>query len=401
MSETITVLNEPGAIIESVPGAGVTYTATVHATGMTEILAQTFTPSNTAPQPWEHIALDANGNATVSFHYTETGSYLNLLSADSTLNVTSNPLIVADTLSATVANAVVTLPVATDYVFATAPATLDQFGGANTVLSSSGSLTVNAVAGAITVFDAVGHDLINGGPSTEFVGAPGSATSTINAGTGGSDTILAGNSVLYNGTAGANSLFIGGVGTSTVVAAASETVFGGTGGGIYAPGATSFLFFGAGASDTISGGVTANSLVWGNTNEKITDVGTAGFTTFIAFGNNDSINAAGAGGGNAFIVVDETLPSGTFSGNTTLVGSSAGGDTFALFGEPGTPPPAHTITIENWQASDTLFLGYSAADAANADAALAAAPAGAGATFTLSDQTTVTFLGNHPTTAST
>lgn len=399
MSETITVENAPGAIIESVPGAGVDYTAVVHATGMTTILAQTFTPDNVSPQPWDHIALDANGNATITFHYTETGSYLNLLSADSTLNVTSGPITVADTIAANTPGGTVVLPAATDYVFATAATVFDQAAGANSIVSSVGFMTINQTGGSLWVFDGIGHDVINEGPAFEYIGSPSGAASTLTASAGGSDTILAGSAVLYDGTSGGNSLFIGGTGVQTVVAAASETVFGGTGGGIYAPGGNAFLFFGAGASDTISGGITPTSVIWGNTNERLDITGTAGYGTFVALGNNDSINASTAGGHNTFIAVNEALPQGTFTGSTTLVGSNAGGDTFGIFGEPGTPPPAHAIVIENWQASDTLYLGYGASDLATADAALAAAPAGAGATFTLSDHTTVQFIGNHPTIA--
>jgi hypothetical protein len=260
-------------------------------------------------------------------------------------------------------------------------------------------MTIDATGGSLTIFDPVGHDMITEGPATEFVGSPSGAVSTIVATAGSSDTILAGSAVLYDGALGANSLFIGGTGASDVVAAASETVFGGTGGGAYAPGSSNFLFFGAGASDTISGGVTENSVIWGNTNEKLDVTGTAGYGTFVALGNSDSINASAAGGNNTFFVVNEAIGSGTFSGSSTLVGSSAGGDTFAIFGEPGHAPAAHAIVIENWQASDTLYLSYGSADLATADAALAAALPGGGASFTLSDQTTIQFIGAHPTTA--
>ncbi len=296
-------------------------------------------------------------------------------------------------------DAVVTLPAATDFVFATAATSFFQAAGANSIVSSFGFMTINGTGGSLTIFDSVGHDVINEGPATEYLGSPNGGSSTIVGTAGGSDTILAGSSVIYDGASAAKSLFIGGTAASDVTAAASETVFSGTGGGAYAPGNTSFLFFGAGGSDTIAGGVTPNSVIWGNTNERLQVSGTAGFGTFVALGNNDSINASAAGGNNSFIVVNEALPAGTFSGSTTLVGTSAGGDTFGIFGEPGAPPPAHAVVIENWQASDTLFLGYSAADVATANAALAAAPAGAGASFTLSDQTTIEFIGNHPTVA--
>jgi len=46
---------------------------------------------------------------------------------------------------------------------------------------------------------------------------------------------------------------------------------------------------------------------------------------------------------------------GTFAGATTLVGSNTGQDSFNLFVD-GSAPPAHTITIDNWQSNDILFI---------------------------------------------
>jgi hypothetical protein len=133
----------------------------------------------------------------------------------------------------------------------------------------------------------------------------------------------------------------------------------------------------------------------------VTASGTAQHGVFVAYGEKDSINASMAGGGNSFIVVNQTLsvPAGTFAGNTTLVGSGAGSDTFAILHETGTAPPVHTITIQNWQVSDTMSLNdYTAADLTAANTALAGAAPGAGASFTLSDHTTIAFVGAHPTT---
>jgi hypothetical protein len=274
--------------------------------------------------------------------------------------------------------------------------TVAQTGGASTIISGAGAMTVNATAGSSVIFDAVGGDLIHEAPVSEFVGGPDGAASTIVAAAGGADTIFAVTGIRYEGGAGGNSLFVGGAAQATLSGAANEVLFAGTGGGVYTPGSGSFFMFGGGGADTVASG--AGSIdVWGNSNERLTVTDTVPGGTFVAFGNNDSMNAAASGGGNTFILVSEALPvaDGTFAGTTTLVGSSAGGDTFAIFSE-GSAPPAHGIVIDNWQASDILYLGnYGDGDIATANAALAAA-ASSGVSFTLSDQTTVTLAGGHP-----
>jgi phospholipase/lecithinase/hemolysin len=330
---------------------------------------------------WDHL------------HPTETGE-----AAVASLAAAALALANATTITATTPVEVVPLGGGDSFVFATVPINIEQSAGASTIISSAGALTVAATGGSDVIFDSGGGSSINEAPSSEYVGNPANAASTITASAGGSDTIFSGGAVLYQGSAGANSLFVGGTGMATVESAASETVFAGSGGGLYQPGGTSFFLFGGGGADTISGGA-ASPTVWGNSNETLVADSTAGNGVYVAFGNNDSLDASLAGGGNTFYVVNEalTLPSGTFAGNTTLVGAAAGNDTLAVFSE-GAAPPAHTITVENWQISDTLYLGnYAAADLAAANAALAAAAAGAGASFTLSDQTTITFVATHPT----
>jgi hypothetical protein len=276
---------------------------------------------------------------------------------------------------------------------------LNQTGGAATIVTSgAGIVTINATGGTTTIYDNNGGNTFSGGVSTEFV-ADGGAADTYNAVTGGADTIFAVTSLTYNGANAASTLFVGGAGAATVFAGTAATIYGGTGTGSYTEGTGSFFFQGSGGSDTILGGTTAASVtVWGNNNENTTvsQLGSASGGLYVAYGASDTLNATDARGGNTFVVYDATLPGGTnFTGNTTLVGSSLGGDAFDILA--GTSTAAHTITIENWQASDTLNLsGFSAGDISTADAALASA-GGSGATFTLSDNTTIKFVGTSPT----
>jgi hypothetical protein len=300
------------------------------------------------------------------------------------------------TITATVPDQVVSLPSVDTLVFATVPDSFIQSGGSSTIISNAGALSLTATGGSTLIFDGVGGDLVNEPPVSEFVGGPDGEGSTINGSAGGSDTIFAGTNVLYNGTAVANSLFVGTNNVVTVNSAANETVFGGVGGGIYTPGADNFFFFGGGGEDTISGGAAAPT-VWGNSEEELTLTGTKA-AIVVAFGDGDSVNATDAAGGNTFIMVSEEIPGAvgdTFTGDTNLIGSNAGGDTFALF-SVGSAAPGHMIQIQNWQPSDTFFLGgYSAADVANADTTLSSTVGGS-AEIALSDGTIVLFLGNHP-----
>ena len=283
-------------------------------------------------------------------------------------------------------------------------------GGSTTVVTGSGGVvTLNATGGSQVIFDHDGGNMINAGPATEYVTAVSVPASTFNAMAGGADTIFASTGINYSNSAGtaASLFFLGGANAATVSAAAAETVFGGKGGGSYSVGATSFEFFGGGGADSIVGGAGASSvLAFGMTNEDLTVTQAASTpgNTFVSFGNNDTIDATHAAGGNVWQVVNQTLPAsagGTFTGNSTLMGSSAGGDTFVVYID-GSTPPAHTVTIENWQASDVLFIS----NLANASQALGASDVaavnafqqGGSSSLTLSDGTTIDFQGAKPTT---
>ena len=79
--------------------------------------------------------------------------------------------------------------------------------------------------------------------------------------------------------------------------------------------------------------------------------------------------------------------------------SGAAADQFVVASVAGGVNTVHTITIANYQSGDAFFLtGYSAADDATFEAAVAAhQKQGGGLSFTLSDNTTVVFTNNHPT----
>lgn len=301
---------------------------------------------------------------------------------------------------------------ANDLVFISSPTTVNATDGSATVVTGSGGIvTLNASGGNQVVFDFQGGNLINAGGSTEFVTAIGDASSTYNSSTGGADTIFASTAIDYSNSAGeANSLFfLGGAGAVTVSAAAAETVFGGTGGGSYSVGATSFSFFGGGGDDTLAGGTgNASILAFGNSNEALTvdqsDSSTAKGNIFITFGTNDSINASNADGGNFFQIVNQALtaqPTGTFTGNSTLVGSNLGNDVFTVFVD-NSSPPSHTVSIGNWQSSDALVIDNlgSADGSLNATdlAAVTAFEGGSSQSLTLSDGTTILFTGAKPST---
>jgi hypothetical protein len=186
--------------------------------------------------------------------------------------------------------------------------------------------------------------------------------------------------------------------TASVLSAANETIYANAASGYYSVGSHYFSYTAMGnpasipSHVTIEGGTAHTELVETNNNSFITiEGGRFGSGTYDALGNNVGLNASLAGGG-------EEFDFGKGTGNATLVGSSAGEDSFdftisAKGSHPGGSP--HTVLIEGWQASDSFFFtnlqGTQAAD----KAALNQLASGGSATF--ADGTTVTFIGNHPT----
>lgn len=293
------------------------------------------------------------------------------------------------------------------------PFTLNQSGGSSTVVtgphgSAFGEVTLNATGGSALIFDNSSDSLgnvINAGPSTEFVGAPGSSATTYNASAGGADTIFALSAINYSNVGGtASSLFFsGGAGVATVSTAAAETVFSGAGGGTYSIGATTFDFAGGGSTDNLIGGAgAAKVLAFGASGETLNLTSPTGGNTLIPFGNNDVMNASLAGGGNVWQIVN--LVSGgaaAFAGNTTLMGSTAGGDFFNVYVDEALAPTpaAHTIDIANWQSGDFLILndlGNGVSLTAADSSIVSAFAGGTNHSFTLNDGTTVDFTNARP-----
>lgn len=286
-----------------------------------------------------------------------------------------------------------------------------QGGGSSTVNSSgatSGSSTAMASGGNLTFFAfGTGNDVVSvSGASTtlQFLGIGGIDTIT---GGAGADTVFAGQA-LYMGGTGSN-LFVGGAGMSTLMGASKETIYSGSGGGIWSLASNSSNFFDAAgssvssvmAADTVmlaTGSSTAQ--IWSANNEKLMIGAASGGSgaVVVAYGNNQSIDMTNAAGNDSVIMWNVNLSSTqAFTGNMTLTASDAGHDAVVMFGSLGgmASEGAHTITINNWQASDILDLsqGYTAADAQTATTALAT-----GSSFTLADGTTVQFVGAKPTT---
>ena len=308
----------------------------------------------------------------------------------------------------------VSLPAGNNVVQVTAPGALMQTGGSDTIMSQHGAMTLNASGGNTVIYGGMDGDLVNEGQSCVFVGAPGGGVSTVNASPGGSDTVFAVTGIDYHGEHGDHSLFVGGSGAATVHCAPDQVLFAGMGGGVYTAGTSQLFFAGGGGADTVIGNA-ASCAFWGSDHERLTLMtGSASGTgaNVVAFGADDQIDMTHNGGRNSVILWNAQIGSGGnasgFCGNTTLTASDAGHDVFVLFsgsqfGMASDGP--HTITINNWQPGDILDLsfardaagnflaGYTAADAASAQAQLAS-----GSSFTLSDGSTVMFHGAKPTT---
>jgi hypothetical protein len=409
-----------GDATTSIVGSGITYTGKAGAvigTGGTENVTDstagatfafysgTFNLNTSGSNDTIAVDSGASGNATI------TGSNVMLElgtpAPDSTVSATaavaaavSTPSVITTIITGT--NETTSISGASNLIFLTGTDAVTQSGGSSTIVTgATGIVTMTALGGSQVIYgNAAGADVINAGLATEFVGAPGAPSSTFTSSAGGADTIFAGSAINYDGAAAASSFFLGGNGAATVIAGTSSTLFGGTGGGSYTAGTTmTFWNFTGGATDSLLGGASSTITAYGSSNENVivSQLGAASGGVYVAFGQTDTINAMNAHGGNTFYILDQTLTGGAnVAGDTTLVGSNAGHDLFAMFAETSTV--AHTITIENWQATDTLYMnGFSQADSATASAALSAA-AGADATFTLSDNTTVKFVGTSPTT---
>ena len=297
-------------------------------------------------------------------------------------------------------------------LYALGGATVTQSAGSSTVVASVAAVDMNASGGNVAFFAGTSADSVatSGSTTLTFLGGGGIDTLT---GQGSADTVYAGSAgLVYQGGSGSDLFVAGPTSNVTLTGAAQETIYGNAGTSTWDLSNTSQAYFGAGGgNDNVTLGATAAASIWGNNNESLSISGGSGTpagTQIVAFGEADNINLSGANGGNAVLMWNAELGTQAFTGNTTLVASSAGNDSVVMFSASqfgASPGPAHTITVSNWQASDVFDLsfaqdsngnylaGYTAADAASATTQLAA-----GSSFTLSDGTTVVFQGAKPTT---
>ena len=263
-------------------------------------------------------------------------------------------------------------------------------GGVSSVISS-GSDTVVAGGGGMTLDDqtrtpTAGDLVFSGGGSLHVLG-----------GAVGTDTIVAGNATL-NGGSGAmlvfgnqrdHLLYTATSGAATVVGATgSETVtgfglfVGGSGGGnrINVSGLGQTTAYGGGNGDSIRVTNGVSNVIVGGPGAELIDASHANAgNELFAGGGADTILGSG---GNDQIVAGR--------GDATLTGG--GGSDLFVFADGGA---GGHVTITDWLAgSDQVYLDNYGA---GADAAAYASEqlAGSATTVTLSDRTTITFLGIH------
>ena len=288
----------------------------------------------------------------------------------------------------------------------------DQRGRQNTInVTDAGSVnelvlgtadTVNASAGISTIFGLVADDVkAIGLGRIYFVG--GSGVSTVFGGAANATVFATGAQVFNVGSAQAN-VFVGGTGVSTVNAGTGGgSFFGGTNGDNYNFGTGGAqVFLGLGGADTMNGGGgTVAPVIFATGAEHMAVTAATQKVTIVSFANGGSIDTSTTGGGNDFFAGYGV------GGNQTLIGSASGVDSTGaatsdqfVAGANSNATPA-TITIDNWHAGDVFYLtGFTAADTATMDAAIdnsLANGAKGDLSFTLGDNTTITFIGNHPT----
>ena len=276
-------------------------------------------------------------------------------------------------------------------------------GTANTVVGSAGNETISATIAGNVVNDGSGNANI------EFVSS-NVGVNTVVTGSGNA-TIFGQGGVLYYAGSGKD-LYVGGDGQSTIVGGVgNQTLFGGTGGEIVYVNRSHDIIVNGGGSDTILGASDYASLNPGGIHSipQVTLFGnsggddrliSAGPGILVAGGGTETINASSNTAGNDFFV--NNAPA---IGNTTLVGStensttSAFSDLFVVGSVVGANYTPHTITIEDFHTSDAFFLsGYGAGDMATFANAVTNDPTPTGnLSVALSDGTTVSFVGGHPT----
>ena len=254
--------------------------------------------------------------------------------------------------------------------------------------------TVNASAGTSTIFGLLADRVVASDQGkVYFVG--GAGASTILGGTANATVFASTGQVFDVGAAQAN-VFVGGTAASTINAGTGGgSFFGGTSGDEYNIGTgAQQVFVGLGGADTlngVSGAVAPTIFAIGA--EHMTFTAATKPVTVVSFASGGVIDASSTGGNNVFFAGFGV------GGNQTLIGSTQGADVFVAGANSANTPSS--ITIDNWHSGDVFYLGgFTAGDNTTMDAAIAnslANGAKGDLSFTLSDNTKITFAGNHPT----
>ena len=257
--------------------------------------------------------------------------------------------------------------------------------------------TVNASAGLSTIFGLSADSVVGGAGSVFFVG--GSGASTILGGSTNA-TVFATTGQQFDLGSAQGNVFVGGTAASTINAhSGGGSFFGGSHGELYNFGTgAAQVFVGTGGSDTLGGGAgTVAPTIFATGAEHLTFTTGTSAVTVVSLANGGSVDLSSTGGNNVVF--------GGYGGNQTLIGAGAATagaathDTFIVGNNASSSPTA--LTVENWHAGDVFYLtGFTAADTKTMDTAISndlATGAKGNLSFTLSDNTTVIFLANHPT----
>ena len=315
------------------------------------------------------------------------------------------------------------------------------YGGTGTITGQSGmpiagsldaagrlgsGLTADAsgTTGTTVLTDSVGGSSVTVAGNTQYSNTEAALGETLVAASGSNVTVLAQAGVDYQGAAADTAFIVDSSsspvsGAMTVSGAANTTIWAGAAGGSYSIGSSRF-FLGATwvAASTISdrlyetslsGGGNANFYAYSNSNEALSLTSLPGAAALglnlVALGNNTTVDAANSAGNDTIWM--EAIASGSFgntpaTGAATIIGATAGHEIFGLIIDNAVET-AHTITIENYQATDQFLVENvsgtnPSAYLANDVAAIDAFNAGSATSFTLSNGTTVLFQnGVHPT----
>ncbi len=276
-------------------------------------------------------------------------------------------------------------PTNTTTVVANASGVYNERGLSATLVLNTGASTVNLFAGNTTAFaGSAGNVFYGNGGSLTFIG--GNNASTVFGGSA-SDAIFSGHGgELYVEGSGTANAFIGNsdstAATSTILGGGSGAFFGGVHGDSYYLQSGTNVFVASSGSDTLYGGTHEQTVFGSNASGfDLSLVGTAGGVLVTGHGSG-TIDASLTSTANNFFDA---------YGSNTLIGGS-GTNLYIVAAD--TTTSVHNITIENWHAGDAVFLkGF---DAASVTAAENAVISGS-STLKLSDNTTITFVGNHPT----